>query len=83
MRHNYKVMIKRALEPAVSKLLSRFPAVAILGPRQVGKTTVFQSLAGTAFCHAADLPSVCAITSRFAAPDCTHSDCFFILDPDD
>jgi len=38
-------MITRALEPAVSSLLSRFPAVAILGPRQVGKTTLALSLA--------------------------------------
>jgi len=38
-------MITRALEPAVSRLLSRFPAVAILGPRQVGKTTLALSLA--------------------------------------
>jgi uncharacterized protein len=43
--HNYKEMIKRALEPTISKLLSRFPAVAILGPRQVGKTTLALSLA--------------------------------------
>ena len=38
-------MIKRALEPAIRKLLSRFPAVVILGPRQVGKTTLALSLA--------------------------------------
>jgi uncharacterized protein len=42
--HNCKVMIERALKPVVSRLLSRFPAVAILGPRQVGKTTLALSL---------------------------------------
>jgi predicted AAA+ superfamily ATPase len=42
--HNYKVMIERALKAVVSRLLSRFPAVAILGPRQVGKTTLALSL---------------------------------------
>src|SRR5271168_2522007 len=42
--HNYMVIIKRRLEAVVGRLLSRFPAVAILGPRQVGKTTLALSL---------------------------------------
>jgi hypothetical protein len=33
-------MIKRQVESHISKLLKQFPAVAILGPRQVGKTTL-------------------------------------------
>ncbi|MBO9617824.1 MAG: ATP-binding protein [Niabella sp.] len=33
-------MIQRKLEAAILKLLKQFPAVAILGPRQVGKTTL-------------------------------------------
>jgi predicted AAA+ superfamily ATPase len=38
-------MIERALKPVLSDLLSRFPAVGLLGPRQVGKTTLALSLA--------------------------------------
>ena len=33
-------MIHRLAEVRVSELLKRFPAVALLGPRQVGKTTL-------------------------------------------
>ena len=43
--HNYKVMVKRQIQPKVSQLLGQFPAVAILGPRQVGKTTFALALA--------------------------------------
>lgn len=32
-------MIKRLLQKELTGLLKQFPAVAILGPRQVGKTT--------------------------------------------
>jgi predicted AAA+ superfamily ATPase len=34
------VMIQRAILPALKKYLGQFPAVALLGPRQVGKTTL-------------------------------------------
>lgn len=37
-------MIKRRLESEIQKKLSRSPAVAILGPRQVGKTTLAKKL---------------------------------------
>lgn len=37
-------MIKRILESTVLKSLEFFPAVGILGPRQVGKTTLVKSL---------------------------------------
>ena len=38
-------MIKRALQPAVEKFLKAFPAVVLLGPRQVGKTTLVKLIA--------------------------------------
>jgi len=38
-------MIRRQIQPEVLQLLGQFPAVAILGPRQVGKTTFALALA--------------------------------------
>lgn len=38
-------MIKRLLQKELTGLLKQFPAVAILGPRQVGKTTLARQLA--------------------------------------
>jgi predicted AAA+ superfamily ATPase len=38
-------MIPRSAEPRLLDLLQRFPAVALLGPRQAGKTTLALSLA--------------------------------------
>lgn len=43
--HNCMVMIPRQIQPRVAQLLEQFPAVALLGPRQVGKTTLAMSLA--------------------------------------
>jgi uncharacterized protein len=43
--HNCKVIIPRQIQSQVSRLLGLFPAVAILGPRQVGKTTLATELA--------------------------------------
>jgi hypothetical protein len=37
-------MIARRLQPRLSALLDQFPAVALLGPRQVGKTTLALAL---------------------------------------
>lgn len=39
-------MINRAIEPQVLRFLKDFPAVAILGPRQVGKTTLVRQIIG-------------------------------------
>jgi uncharacterized protein len=39
------VIIPRQIQPRVAQLLEQFPAVALLGPRQVGKTTLALSLA--------------------------------------
>src|ERR1035438_2366590 len=41
-------MIKRAAKARLLQLLSQFPAVALLGPRQVGKTTLALSLTSEA-----------------------------------
>ncbi len=41
-------MIARAVGAAVTDRLRQFPAVALIGPRQVGKTTLARSLAGDA-----------------------------------
>ncbi|CAF2107634.1 unnamed protein product [Rotaria magnacalcarata] len=40
-------MLQRVLHNNIAKLLTQFPAVAILGPRQVGKTTLAKQLATT------------------------------------
>lgn len=38
------MMIERRLHPRLNQLLDQFPAVALLGPRQVGKTTLARQL---------------------------------------
>jgi uncharacterized protein len=40
-------MIKRALQPMIEKFLKAFPAIVILGPRQVGKTTLTKLIASS------------------------------------
>ncbi len=42
----YKMMITRFLQVVVEATLTRSPAIAILGPRQVGKTTLARTIAG-------------------------------------
>jgi len=48
-------MIKRNHYQKVSSLLAQFPAVALLGPRQVGKTTLAQEIAKDRNCLYLDL----------------------------
>ena len=54
-------MIYRLAEARISDLLTRFPAVAVLGPRQVGKTTlarrIVQELGAAAVYLDLELPS--------------------------
>lgn len=40
-------MIKRDAESEIKQLLEEFPAVGVLGPRQVGKTTLAQTIANS------------------------------------
>lgn len=40
-------MIPRLIESDVRKRMGLFPAVAVLGPRQVGKTTLVRGIADT------------------------------------
>lgn len=40
-------MIKRKSQSEITELLGEFPAVSILGPRQVGKTTLAEEIAST------------------------------------
>ena len=40
-------MISRRIEATVQQRLSDLPAVALLGPRQVGKTTLARAIAAT------------------------------------
>ena len=40
-------MIERELQSEIALLLDEFPAVAVLGPRQIGKTSLAQELAAT------------------------------------
>lgn len=42
-------MIRRLASPVLKSLLRRFPAAAIVGPRQCGKTTLAQALGGRYF----------------------------------
>ncbi|MEO1019625.1 MAG: ATP-binding protein [Pseudomonadota bacterium] len=46
-------MLRRRLESLVQDRLRQFPAVALLGPRQVGKTTLAQRLAAEQRCGSA------------------------------
>ena len=40
-------MIRREAQAEISDLLQEFPAVGVLGPRQVGKTTLAEEIAAS------------------------------------
>jgi predicted AAA+ superfamily ATPase len=83
MRYNYMV-IARAAQPRVQELLAGFPAVALLGPRQSGKTTLAQALADAlperAIYLDLELPSDRAKLSDAELYLSTHEDRLVILD---
>lgn len=39
------MLIDRRLKPTLRRLVDRYPAVVLIGPRQVGKTTLAQEVA--------------------------------------
>jgi predicted AAA+ superfamily ATPase len=43
--HNYMVMVPRLITSQLKDMMSHFPAVGLLGPRQVGKTTLARAIA--------------------------------------
>ena len=40
------VYVRRTLESTVSQVAGQYPALMLIGPRQVGKTTLLRHLAG-------------------------------------
>lgn len=75
-------MIERRLLPELQVLLADYPAVALLGPRQVGKTTLALKVAETINSIYLDLESA-ADRSKLADPElylADHEDKLVILD---
>lgn len=75
-------MIPRRLLPALSSALAEVPAVALLGPRQVGKTTLALDVAGTRPAVYLDLESE-ADRAKLAEPELylpQHEDKLVVLD---
>ena len=75
-------MIKRRLHDRLSHLISHFPAVALLGPRQVGKTTLALDVAESLPSIYLDLESG-ADRAKLTAPElylADHEDKLVILD---
>lgn len=75
-------MIPRRLLPALTSALSEIPAVALLGPRQVGKTTLALEVARTRSALYLDLESE-ADRAKLAEPELylpQHEDKLVILD---
>ena len=75
-------MFPRILKTRTEDLLSQFPAVALLGPRQVGKTTLALEIAKTSDAQYLDLehPSDLAKLSEPADYLARHQDKLVILD---
>ncbi len=77
-------MIPRLAQPKLRRLLQQFPAVALLGPRQVGKTTLALSLAEELGEHALyldlELPSDRAKLSEPELYLAQHADRLVIFD---
>ena len=74
--------IARTLEPKCRAYLAEFPAVALLGPRQVGKTTLAQQLAASQPSLYLDLEAP-SDRAKLAEPELylrQHSDKLVILD---
>lgn len=75
-------MIERRQRPQLRNLIEEYPAVALLGPRQVGKTTLAHELAGTVDSIYLDLESA-ADRAKLADPElylADHEDRLVILD---
>jgi uncharacterized protein len=75
-------MIRRHLQPQLTSLLADYPAVALLGPRQVGKTTLALEVADSVSSIYLDLESA-ADRAKLADPElylADHEDKLVILD---
>ncbi|MEK7068872.1 MAG: ATP-binding protein [Patescibacteria group bacterium] len=75
-------MIKRRLENEIESLLMRHPAVALLGPRQVGKTTLALAVVATRTSTYLDLETP-SDRAKLAEPEsyfAAHADELLILD---
>ncbi|MFM9104276.1 MAG: ATP-binding protein, partial [Cyanobium sp.] len=75
-------LVPRLLERAVLEQLERFPAVALLGPRQVGKTTLARQIAQQREALVLDLESP-ADRAKLQEPELflsRHHDQLLILD---
>jgi predicted AAA+ superfamily ATPase len=75
-------MIRRRLQPRLRELLEQYPAVALLGPRQAGKTTLALEMAQSVDSIYLDLEST-ADRAKLSEPElylAEHEDRLVILD---
>ena len=75
-------MFPRILQARIEELLAQFPAVAMLGPRQVGKTTLALEIAGKSDALYLDLEHPADLTKLSDPADylSRHKDKLVILD---
>lgn len=77
-------MIARRLQPAIEGALTRFPVVALLGPRQVGKTTLASRIGNDASTEVLHLDlELASHLARLADPELylgRHAESLVILD---